>query len=177
MRYFFIFDVESVGLHGEGFAVAGGVFNEDGYEERGFTLCCGSDSCKGDDDGRKWIAENIPLIGATHTSPQEMRTSFWKLWKIAKEDFPGIVMMAECCWPVEARFLCACVDDDPSRYWEGPYPLHDVASVMLSAGMDPMAIYPRSRGCERMHHPRDDAKQSAMLLSIALSKLKNISVD
>ena len=58
--------------------------------------------------------------------------------------YPEIMMAAECAWPVEASFLLKCVrDDQEDRTWKGPYPLHDVATLLLAAGMDPMATYTR----------------------------------
>ncbi len=40
-EHVFIFDVESVGLHGEGFAVAGGVYRaENAAAQSEFRFCC-----------------------------------------------------------------------------------------------------------------------------------------
>lgn len=67
---FFVFDVESIGLHGEGFAVAGGVYLPNGVAQWEFRLACPIDECAGDDDDRKWVKENIPAIEETHRSPK-----------------------------------------------------------------------------------------------------------
>lgn len=170
MRRFFVFDVESVGLHGEGFAVGGGVFLENGANQWGFSLACPIAECKGDDNGRDWVKEHVPVLGETHRSPKTMRFSFWFMWLKAKNE--GAIMAADCGWPVEARFLAQCVDDDATRFWEGPYPMVEISSVLMCAGMDPMTKYPRQPSELPEHNPYADAVQSARLLAEALGKLK-----
>jgi hypothetical protein len=79
------------------------------------------------------------------------------------------MLAADCAWPVEARFLAACVDDQPEqRAWEGPYPLIDIASVRLAAGLDPLATVERLPSEMPAHDPLADARQSARLLIEAL---------
>ena len=81
----------------------------------------------------------------------------------------GARLVADCTWPVEARFLVACVMDDPEeRRWEGPYPLLDVASVRLGAGLDPLASGKRLARELPEHHPMGDTRQSARLFLEAL---------
>jgi hypothetical protein len=170
-RVFFVFDVESIGLHGEGFAVAGGVYFEDGTVDKAseFLLACAPQWAEGNDDDRAWVAANVPTLPETHLNPLLMRDEFWRKWRGAKEKYPKIVMAVECGWPVEARFLSDCIADSPFvRRWEGPYPLHEIATYLAAAGMDPMANYDRME-CELpKHHPLADARQSSRLLCEAL---------
>lgn len=171
MKSFFVFDVESVGLHGEGFAVAGGVYLENGAAQWEFNMSCPLDECAGSDNDREWVKANIPELTITHRSPQTMRDQFWMNWMRAKTE--GAVMAADCGWPVEARFLIACIDDDPEkRNWDGPYPFMEIASFLTSAGMDPMEKYERTASEMPEHDPLGDARQSARLLSTALATLK-----
>lgn len=170
MKSFFVFDVESVGLHGEAFAVAGGVYLENGAAQWEFGFCCPIDECSGDESDRQWVKENMPTLEVTHRVPVGIRDAFWEAWMKAKAQ--GAVMAVECGWPVEAGFLSRCIRDYPEdRKWEGPYPMHDVASVMLAAGMDPMRNYPRTPSEMPPHNPLADARQSARLLSEALAKI------
>lgn len=172
MKSFFVFDVESVGLHGEGFAVAGGVYLENGAGQYEFCFACPIDECKGDEEGRAWVKKNCPTLEVTHHIPFEIRDAFWKEWIKAKENYPEIVMVAECGWPVEARFLAACVDDAPEeRRWQGPYPLHEIATLLIAAGMNPMEKYTRTPSEHPEHNPLADSRLSARLLSIALEKV------
>lgn len=168
MKSYFIIDVESIGLHGEGFAVAGGVYLENGAAQWEFCLACDPASGSGTKEDRKWVLENVPVIEITHRSPRAVRDAFWLLWMRAKKD--GAVMAAECLWPVEARFVEACIQDDHSRNWDGPYPFHEIASVMLAAGMDPMDTYERAESEKPAHNPLSDARLSARLLAEAISK-------
>lgn len=163
-----VFDVESIGLHGEGFAVGYVVVDGDGAVFDSGRYACPTAKAVGPDDGRAWVAENCPPIVATHDFPRQIRAAFWNQWLAHKER--GAVLVADCAWPVEARFLASCVDDDAQRTWEGPYPLHELASFMVAAGMDPMATYDR-RSDEPQHDPLGDARQSARLLVSALKKL------
>lgn len=166
-QLYMVFDVESIGLHGEGFAVGMVVIDRSGNVQLAGHLACPPDAAAGDDDGRAWIAENCPPIYAALETPQQVRESFWGIW----QDFKalGAILVADCAWPVEARFLAACVDDShQDRKFAGPYPLHELASFMVAAGMDPMAEYPRLTG-EEKHHPLGDARQSARLLLVALA--------
>jgi hypothetical protein len=166
---FFVLDCESMGLHGETFAVGFVVVDRSGTELDSGMFACPPETAGGDDEGRAWIADNVN-IHADDTwldDPMDVRTEFWGHWQKHKES--GAVLFADCCWPVEARFLAACVDDDrASRTWGGPYPLHDIASVRLAAGFDPLATVERLPGELPAHDPLADARQSARLLLEAL---------
>ena len=170
-QLFMVFDVESVGLHGEGFAVGWVV-----VDRRGSELSCGLAACNpadadGDDEGRPWVEEHGPadiFPPADEYGPMWVREQFWDAWR-AWSSRGDVVLVADCAWPVEARFLARCVDDSrEARFWEGPYPLHDLASIRLAAGLDPLGT------CERLpdelpaHDPLADARQSARLLIEAL---------
>ena len=170
---FFIFDVESIGLHGQAFAVAGGIYDRKGTALHEFSYHCHPDRADGELSDREWVMANVSQGTASRgqIDPRGVRNAFWKEWVKAKETWPGITMAVECGWPVEARFLNACIDDDKGeRNWSGPYPMHEIATIMLAAGMDPMATYDRLPSELPVHEPLADARQSARLLSIALSK-------
>ena len=171
---YFIFDVESVGLHGEGFAVAGGIYRRDGSVIREFAYHCKIARALGTPEDRKWVTDNV-TIHATSTDmphPKAVRDTFWHTWKKASSD--GAKMFVECGWPVEAAFVEACVKDLPlTRNWDGPYPMHEIASIMLAAGMDPMATYERREHELPAHEPLADSRLSARLLFEALNKLQN----
>lgn len=177
---FFVFDVESVGLHGQAFAVAGGIYDTrgDAIEGSEFVLTCGAEHAKGvegrEAEDREWVDANVTIRDGAIlcASPSEVRRKFWELWGMAKRGFPGIQMFVECGWPVEAKFLQECIWDAPlGRVWEGPYPMHEIASIMLAAGMDPMATYERLPHEMPAHEPLADVRQSARLLATALRTL------
>lgn len=165
-----VFDVESVGLHGEGFSVGWVVVDAD--EKRIVTsaqYACDPARANGTDESREWLAKNVPVPrqGYNCSSPRGVRDEFWRAWQYGKK--LGALLVADCCWPVEARFLAACVDDDPKeREWGGPYPLHDVASILLANGVDPMKKHERHPDELPEHDPMADARQSARLLLLYL---------
>lgn len=174
MKFVFSIDAESIGVHGEAYAIAGGVYelSKDLKVCEEFCFSCYSDEADGDFDDRKWVSENIPPIKVTHNSPKEIRTAFWRKWKQIKGNYPDIAMVAETAWPVEARFLIDCVKDDKTRKWEGPYPLHDISSFLAAAGKDPMANYERLPNELPKHDPLADVRQSARLLWQVVCKVK-----
>jgi hypothetical protein len=174
---FMVFDVESVGLHGEGFAVGVVVIDRDGNERLGARLACPLFSVNGDDTGRQWVKENCPGIvfsHITHGSPRDMRHRFWEIWQSYRDG--GSILVADCGWPVEARFLAACVDDDlERRFWTGPLPLHELASFRLAAGLDPTGIENRLPDELPAHDPLADARQSVRLLIEAIKILSPVT--
>ncbi len=166
-KFFFVFDVESIGLHGEGFAVGWVVVNREGQELDYGECCCDPDTAKGLPADRRWVTEHVPPITPDVESPFGVREVFWTQWLRWKKK--GALMAAEVPWPVEARFLNACVDIETSaRTWEGPYPLIDIASVRFAVGLDPLETVERLEGEGEPHVALDDARQSARLLVEAL---------
>lgn len=166
---YFVIDVESIGLHGEPFAVGWVVVDKSGAELECGVSAISPQQAIGEDKNRGWVTKNVPFITPTHPHLKAMLADFWQVWKRLKQD--GALMFAECAWPVETRFLSMCVAEGmPETEWQGPYPLHDIASVMLAKGMDPMASYPRTEAENPAHHPTSDARQSARLLIEALKQ-------
>jgi hypothetical protein len=160
----FVFDVESDGLDGVGFAV-GAIVIENGRLIDRFE---GRVECE---IKSHWVKENVlPYIEDMEVYPSmmELRDAFWKFWLKHKD---GALMFADCCVPVESNFLAACKADAPQeREWQGPYPLHDVASVLLAKGLDPhldrlaFAVGEDDTHPFRQHNPCDDAEISAIVL-------------
>lgn len=175
---FFVFDVESVGLYGEGFAVAGGVYanglpHVPGKAPREFQFSCPPTAAEGAPENLAWVESNVQLF-RKHTAkdPREVRHQFWQQWERAKAEHPGILMAGECIYPVESSFVAACIKDHlREREWEGPYPMMEIASFMSAAGMDPMEKYLRGPQEEPEHNPLADARLSARLLAEALRTL------
>jgi hypothetical protein len=172
---FLVFDCESVGLHGETFAVGWVVVDRSGRELAHGRAACHPDDAEGSEDGRQWVRDNVPASiwpEAGECGPIWVREQFWLAWR-EWNAHQRAVLVADCAWPVEARFLARCVDDSPRvREWQGPYPLIDVASVRLAAGLDPLATVERLPGELPVHDPLADARQSARLLIEALTRVE-----
>jgi hypothetical protein len=170
MSIYMVIDVESIGLHGEGWQVGYIVIRADEYvlsvlAEEAYT--CWPSNAVGQATDRQWVKDNCNTDNQDYNcgGPVEVRRRFWADWLEWKEK--GALLAADVCWPVEARFLIACVEDhgDP---WAGPYPLIDIASVRLGAGLDPMATVERLPNEMPAHNALTDARQSARLLVEAL---------
>jgi len=166
-----VFDVESIGLHGEGFAVAWVVVNRKGARLDEGCLACDPAQCAGSDSSRQWVAENVPPLQVTSPTKQHLRNTFWHQWR--KWADQGAVLVADCAWPVEANFLTACVKlNHIEREWQGPYPLHDLASLLLLAnGIDASKAADRLPDELPAHHPLMDARQSARQLVECLNAI------
>jgi hypothetical protein len=164
----FIIDVESIGIHGEPFSVAGGIYNiKTNKEIESFVFGIPRNIANGLPSDRKWVDENIPEFDYTKSfeSVDEMCQAFMEKWIAIKKQYDGINMFAECPWPVEGRFLNTCVKTDISKYiFEGPYPLYDITSMMAIAGLDPMATYKRIESEKPAHNPLSDIRLSFRLL-------------
>lgn len=169
MEKFFVFDVESIGLHGEGWSVGYVVVDRDGDELESGQYSCQPALAQGLGQDRNWVASNCPTpsLGYNKTDPYFVREAFADAWERWEDQS---VLAADVCWPVESRFLH---DIQRERYaFKSPYPLLDVASVLLGAGMDPMATYHRQPSEMPIHDSLADARQSARLLIEALNKGK-----
>ena len=161
---FLVFDVESIGLHGEAFAVGWCVVNRAGERLTEGLLACSPSTAVGTEKNREWVTDEVPPLDTYCTNPHEVRTRFWEeIWLSWKAK--GAVLVADCGWPVESRFLAACVDDDPdNREWQGPYPFLDLATVLLMHGKHINDDFGHLPDELPPHHPLNDARQSARVL-------------
>lgn len=168
MKLHMVFDVESVGLHGEGYAVGWVVVDETGYEHGSGKLNTALEGVRGTTDGFAWAQKNAMPELPLEESSRCVRKRFWAAWLFWKAQ--GAALAADCCWPVEARFLIQCVEDNfPGSEWQGPYPLIDIGSVRLAVGLDPLGEEGRLEDELPVHCPLADARQSARLLLEALA--------
>lgn len=179
LPYVLAFDAESNGLHGDPFAVGAVLLDPSGAEVDRFY---GRTLLPDGEEVHAWVRENVfpALDPETHAEPRAMRDAFWA-WlrghvETARSLSQRLVVAVDCGWPVEARLLAECVADDPAdRGGKGPYPLHEVATLLLAAGMDPLGSYaplvlsPLELQTHRAHHPVDDARVSARLARHALA--------
>lgn len=118
---FMVFDVESIGLHGEGFAVAWVVINRDGEKLGEGCMACDPDTCDGAAESRLWVFENVPPLEVTSPTKQHLRNTFWHEWRRWADQ--GAVLVADCAWPVELsgrRSRCR-KDDQGAEIPRTPY--------------------------------------------------------
>ena len=168
---FMVFDVESIGLHGDAFAYGYVVVDRDGNELDCGQNCMNPNHARGTADDRVWVSGNIPTLPHTIGTGGDLRSLFWGDWTYWRQK--GAVLACDCAWPVEAKFLLECVRDDHWRSSVAPYPLLDVSGFILAAGGDPTACFNRRENELPAHHPLRDARQSARLLLEALNAIRD----
>lgn len=166
--FWFMFDVEAIGLDGEAFSVGWCVTDPDGVEvESGWTGCSPVDA-RGTQRNYEWVVTHVPSKLPTCETPIGVRRGFVHVWDRWRER--GATAIADCGWPVEARFLHEVKREWPE--WKQPYPLHELGSILLLAGIDPTRAYPRRPSEEPVHDPMRDAMQSSRLLHEALRAMR-----
>jgi hypothetical protein len=155
----FSLDAETNGLHGQAFAVAAVVTDDNGVEVAQFAARC---PITGPVDG--WVQANVlPAIAdmpQTHGSYEAMCDAFHDFYLTHRA---GADVIAHIAWPVEARLL-SDVFAQPGRQWDGPFPLLDVAAILYAHGFDPTTVdgYNAAHGVTvpfdgPAHHPLYDA--------------------
>jgi hypothetical protein len=170
------FDLEANGLHGDAFAVGAIVLDTaTGEIVDKFVARC---PIEGEVD--EWVTANVlPAIKDmpdTHEDRPALRHDFWQ-WYVQAEANSDYVLVSNG-YPVEYRFLLQCQEDNlQARYWQHPFPLLDLASILLASGHDPSAKSQLIAGIIKegnfaRHHPLDDATVAARAAAQALGLSK-----
>lgn len=159
----FFFDVESIGLYGEGFAVGGVLTDSDGKLIEELQYSMHPSFAAGSPEGRAWVEKNIPkILPYTHDTGQELRKAFWEKLQYYLEKDAKVI--TDCGYPVETNFLATCVTE---QFKPGPmlvpYPLLDLATLLESKGIDPKRIFERRPEELPVHNPLADARQTSRL--------------
>lgn len=166
-------DVEANGLHGPAFAVGAVLITAAGEVLDEFMARC---PIEGPID--KWVKENVlPKVSdlpETHPDASSMRESFWEWFKATKENADYVLL--DNGYPVESRFLITCQQDNlDERYWQHPFPLLELSSLLIQVGIKPLAVRyklveDQMVGTKVMqHNPRYDAEVSARAAILAFT--------
>lgn len=164
VRHLMVLDVESVGLYGEGFAVAFEVLDwpfaqilADGM------WACSPDVANGDASGRAWVQGHIPGLAFNCSTTTEVRQRFWSYWLSWRAK--GALLVADHAWPVETGFLSACVHESKAASaMQGPYPLLDLAVLDTLWPADAPDVNHRLDDELPAHDPRADVRQTCRKL-------------
>lgn len=160
------FDVESNGLHGNAFAVAGVLIDSQFRITSQFVARC---PIVGPVD--PWVAENVlgPMasISETQADAPHMREAFWEWFLGAKAE--ADIIVAANPYPVEARFLIACQEDDMTgRSFDHPFPYYDLSSMLYALKITTPAARREfvaaavGEDSGEAHNPLWDAKATAL---------------
>ena len=175
----FVFDVESIGLYGDPFAVGYVVIDDlDGEIVEAKMCWVRPGDVSGIRADHDWVDRNVPYLKFSESHllprPEDMLNWFWselRYWQKQSD----IAVWADCVYPVETNFLAACVRQDILwRQDQAPYPLHDIATLAMACGYDPTSTWPRRPDELPAHDPLADARQSARLLVEFIAKMKNM---
>lgn len=159
------FDLETNGLHGDAFAIGAVLMDMTGKIHDKFTA---RTKIVGQVDA--WVEKNvIPAIKdmpVTHKTYKDLRETFWE-WYLKAEAKSDYVLVSNG-YPVEYRFLLRCQEENlAKRYWQHPFPILDLTSLLLTVGEDPSD---KSKLINQIlqsnklfrHNPLDDAKITAL---------------
>lgn len=156
----FCFDAETDGLYGPVWAVGAVVLDS----ANGWLARFGA-QLDPDTVTDPWVRQHVvPVVDLPRFSRgrEDLLNAFWAFWVTHKED---AVCVADVGAPVEAGLFRACVELDlAARQWEGPLPLHELATALLMAGVDPDVDRREYSGATGLvpHNPVDDATASAL---------------
>ena len=166
------FDLESNGLHGQAFAVGAVVVDMQGEVLDKFTARV---EIVGELDD--WVAKNvIPFIedmSISHKTYNDMCSDFWT-WFVKAQELSDYVVVQNG-YPVEYSFLLDCQNQDlNTRYWQHPFPILDITSMQIQAGLSPEERIVSEKNILKQnklskHHPLHDA-QSTALQTVVLVK-------
>jgi len=163
--HLFSFDVETDDLYGETFAFGLTVWDlrtkENVYTLGGFSELDAVTS--------PWCRENIlPHLKETLSgdlihisSRREMREIFWSHYMQWRDKS---IILVDFQSPCEAGFMKQCVMDDlKEREWLGPYPMHDLGSMLAMLNLNPDLDRFKYSSCENLtkHNPIHDSITSA----------------
>ncbi len=166
-------DAETDGLYGDPFAIGAVVLDESGREVDRFGGLAGANEV-----GDVWVRANVlPHLGdlPSFSSRFELRETFWQFWMKHRGE---CLCVADVAVPVEAGLFRLCVAVDASRTFLGPFPLHDVATLLLALGTDPLTDRAELLSGWGVtwtgvrHNPVDDALAGALVFWHGLQKTR-----
>jgi len=135
-RRIFSFDAETNGLWGQAFAIGALVYDEAGAEVARFV-----GRCPIQEEVNSWVAENVlpqmTEVSESHSDYESLLADFAKFYLAEKAEADIVVHMGV---PVESRVLIDMHSLGLIGDWDGPFPLHDVAGFLASAGEDPTSV-------------------------------------
>ena len=153
-------DAESNGLGGRAFAVALTLSDHTGELDSRVLRCQ-----IGEVTANEWVAKYVmPAIADVPDNCPGGYPQMLAEIGLAVDAWGGsdTAMIAHVAWPVEARLLLDVYSGE--NVWNGPYPLIDVASVLLAHGHNPLSVddYLAEHGIDAPegspHHPLYDAR-------------------
>lgn len=165
----FSLDAETNGLWGQAFAIAALVYDESGMEIGRFVGRCPIEG-----SANEWVRDNVlpqmEGIPVSHETYHALLADFASFWLANKDNTATIAHMAV---PVESNLFRDLHVRGLIGDFDGPYPLIDIAGMLLMAGEDPTSVdsyaAKHSIGVDsakfmgETHNPLYDAAQAAVV--------------
>lgn len=167
----FAVDAESDGLYGEVWAV-GAVVLDHGTEIDRFAAMIDPAVHVTTEWVRRHVVPvvDLPLLD----DRRELLERFWQFWLTHRE---SAICVADFGAPVEAHMFRACVEGNAERAMLAPYPLHELGTALLLAGVDPdidRRVFAH-RPDLVSHDPVDDALLTGLCWERAIALVVNAS--
>ncbi|HFI0468329.1 TPA: hypothetical protein ACGOYW_001750 [Streptococcus suis] len=161
----FIIDAETDGLYGPLLTIAVLVTNSKGEVLESFYGGLPAHIAVASDP---WVVDNVlPFISEYQAfdSEEALLEKVWSLWSDHREDS---LCFADVPHPIESRIFSKMVTDhQEERYYQGPFPLIDIASILLGKGYSPLvdreSLVRDFQG--HRHNALDDVRLSNHLLT------------
>lgn len=171
-------DAETNGLAGRAFAVALTLSDHSGEIDSRVLRCQIGEAVVDD-----WVAKHV--MPAITDIPDNCPGGYPQMLAeigLAVDAWGGrdTAMIAHVAWPVEARLLLDVYSGE--NVWNGPYPLIDVASVLLAHGHNPLSVddYLAEHGIAAPegspHHPLYDARAAERCMRHLLREIESAPV-
>lgn len=114
-----------------------------------------------------WVQENVvPILGDYENceNETELLQKAWDFWSKYRENAYAV---CDVGFPVEARFLAACVGlDSKENTFKAPFPLVDISSLLLAKGIDPLIERTKFLGIsenELVHNAMFDVEMAILI--------------
>lgn len=169
-----VVDAETNGLFGAPFAVGAVLFETESRS------VLSTFSGRGPLVGEPVDFVRINVVGAVASLPEyksnaQLRVAFWQWFSANKNDCK---IFADVGYPVEALWFRLC-QEDMGAEWGGPYPLHDVATLFLAAGLDDnldrAEFVKGAYDTTTAHNPMSDAMVSAYSVALLFDQLRLVT--
>ena len=166
MKRFFV-DAETDGLYGRFLSVAALATDEEGKEIDRFYGAC---HITAEQLSSAWTVENVlphlQYAECFFEDEYSLLEAFWAFWIAHRE---GAACIAYVPYPVESRLFTACVMHDRAyREFLGPFPLYDLATLLVARGFDYDVDMPTLSGITCAPH---DAMNDVRMMAAVWGKL------
>ncbi len=156
------FDIETNDLHGKAFAIGAVLVDANGKVVDEFS---GRIEITG--PVHEWVKVKVLSVitdmPVNYKSYKELQEAFWQ-WYLKAEEKSDYVVVNNG-YPIEYKYLLECQQIDlEERYWQHPFPILDLASLLIMIGENKNEFVKEfmKESSFKTHHPVHDAMVTAL---------------